>query len=148
MAGLIRLNNLQVRNLLLNNSYKAVRLISTSQKRKDTATVAESCTQSETKTDVKKNWMSYGFDFKDEKADRSAMNSSFFFSVTLCLVVGGFIWAYLPDPMLRDWAQREAYLVLRHRESSGKEPIDKNYINPEKIVLPSESELGDTEIII
>nr|CAD7568712.1 unnamed protein product [Timema californicum] len=76
------------------------------------------------------------------------MHATFFFSVTCCLVFGSFIFAYVPDFQLRDWAQREAFLELRRREHLGLPPIDKNLIDPEKIVLPTDEELGDTEIII
>jgi NADH dehydrogenase (ubiquinone) 1 beta subcomplex subunit 11 len=76
------------------------------------------------------------------------MKASFFFSVTLCLVWGSFVYFYQPDNLLRDWSQREAFLELRRREAAGLEPIDANYIDPAKIVLPSDEELGDTEIII
>lgn len=76
------------------------------------------------------------------------MHSAFFFSVTLCIVFGGFVFTYYPDVMLRDWAQREAYLELRRREAQGLPRIDRNLIDPSKIVLPSDEELGDTEIII
>uniref|UniRef100_A0A7R9I294 NADH dehydrogenase [ubiquinone] 1 beta subcomplex subunit 11, mitochondrial n=1 Tax=Timema bartmani TaxID=61472 RepID=A0A7R9I294_9NEOP len=59
-----------------------------------------------------------------------------------------FIFAYVPDFQLRDWAQREAFLELRRREQLGLPPIDRNLIDPEKITLPTDEELGDTEIII
>uniref|UniRef100_A0A7R9JS95 NADH dehydrogenase [ubiquinone] 1 beta subcomplex subunit 11, mitochondrial n=1 Tax=Timema genevievae TaxID=629358 RepID=A0A7R9JS95_TIMGE len=59
-----------------------------------------------------------------------------------------FIFAYVPDFQLRDWAQREAFLELRRREQLGLPPIDRNLIDPEKIILPTDEELGDTEIII
>lgn len=47
-----------------------------------------------------------------------------------------------------DWAQREAYLQLRHREAEGLPLIDPNLVDPEKIELPDDEELGKTEIII
>ena len=49
---------------------------------------------------------------------------------------------------LKDWAQREAYLTLRHREAAGLALISKDYVDLAAISLPSEEELGDTEIII
>lgn len=151
MAALIRLNNKLLVQNCLSQVLRNARLISTSQKKSDTATIA-SCPKpeatSETAAAQKKNWVNYGFDFGNKTEDRSATKSSFFFSVTLCLVWGTFIWAYLPDNQLRDWSQREAYLELRRREAAGLEPIDPNYIDPSKIDLPSDEELGDTEIII
>lgn len=76
------------------------------------------------------------------------MKSSFFFSITLCIVWGTLIWAYLPDIHLRDWSQREAYLELRRRESAGLDPISRDYVDADKMVLPADEELGDMEIII
>lgn len=43
---------------------------------------------------------------------------------------------------------REAYLQLHRREKLGLPLVDKNLIDPAKIELPSDEELGDTEIII
>lgn len=76
------------------------------------------------------------------------MKSTFFFSVTLCLVFGTFIWSYLPDNQLRDWSQREGYLELRRREAAGNAPISPDYIERALVQLPSEEDLADTEIII
>lgn len=47
-----------------------------------------------------------------------------------------------------EWSQREAYIVLREREEAGLEPIAPDYIDPTTIDLPSDEELGNTEIII
>lgn len=58
------------------------------------------------------------------------------------------MWAYLPDFNLRDWSVREALIELRRREAAGLPLIDANLIPPERIVLPSDEELGDTEIVI
>lgn len=49
---------------------------------------------------------------------------------------------------MRNWAQREAYLILREREAQGLPAIDSNLIDPDKIELPSDEELGSQEIII
>uniref|UniRef100_A0A6M2DZ28 NADH dehydrogenase [ubiquinone] 1 beta subcomplex subunit 11, mitochondrial n=1 Tax=Xenopsylla cheopis TaxID=163159 RepID=A0A6M2DZ28_XENCH len=76
------------------------------------------------------------------------MHCVFFFSITLCIVFGGFAWTYAPDHSLRHWAQREAFLELRRREELGLPLIDKNLVDPSQIVLPTDEELGDTEIII
>lgn len=158
MAGLIRLNNLVARvnrgsNLLHSQLQRnAFRSIATSSKNKEAVAAPASATESvqspSTKCGTGKNWVSYGFDFRDEAQDRSAMRASYFFSITLCLVWGTFIWAYLPDPQLRDWAQREGHLALRAREANGVDPISPHYINPQLISLPSEAELEGVEIII
>lgn len=122
------------------------RLVSTSNKKYDTATVES--VKSETQIESQKSWVSYGYDFKSKEVDSKAMHSITFVSVTLCLVIGGFYIMYYPDSNLRDWSQREAYLELRRREQNGLLPIDPNLIDPAKIQLPSDEELGDTEIII
>lgn len=147
MAALIRFNNQTIIRNLISNAARNSRLISTSQKNRETATAA---TKAETKSSIvtDKNWVSYGFEFKNEADDRSSMKASFFFSVTLCLVWGTFVWSYLPDTQLRDWAQREGYLELRRREAAGIEPINKDYVDVNTIQLPTDEDLGNTEIII
>lgn len=60
----------------------------------------------------------------------------------------GFYLSYMPDLNLRDWATREAFLELRRREAAGLPLIDPNLVPPENIVLPTDEELGDTDIII
>uniref|UniRef100_A0A0K8TPL1 NADH dehydrogenase [ubiquinone] 1 beta subcomplex subunit 11, mitochondrial n=1 Tax=Tabanus bromius TaxID=304241 RepID=A0A0K8TPL1_TABBR len=150
MAGLVRLNSTAFLKTLRTIQLNTLRSISTSPKNRETATISQSVTDAKTETasGQKKNWVSYGFDYKDEARDRSSMKASFFFSVTLCIVWGTFIWAYLPDTQLRDWAQREGFLELRRREAAGLDLISPNYVDPSQIALPSDEELGDTEIII
>ncbi|KFB35904.1 AGAP007380-PA-like protein [Anopheles sinensis] len=155
MSSLVRLTNAVLVRSLINHSARSARLISSSQKNRDAATIevpkkaaAAGPAAAASSATTGKNWVSYGFDRKDETNDRSAMNASFFFSVTLCLVLGSVYWAYVPDPQLQDWSQREAYLELRRREAAGLEPISKDFVDPAQIVLPSDEELGNTEIII
>ncbi|XP_049866888.1 NADH dehydrogenase [ubiquinone] 1 beta subcomplex subunit 11, mitochondrial [Pectinophora gossypiella] len=141
MAALIKLRHMPVvQRCLWNHLNKVSRNISTSKKNSDD--VKDVC-------DVPvKNWVSYGFHYKDQTEDTNVHNASFFFSVTLCLVFGTFMWAYAPDVHMRDWAQREAYLELRRREKLGQPVISPHYIEPEKIKLPSEEDLCGVEIII
>lgn len=156
MAGLIRLNHLLARSGVAPAAAVRpllVRLIATSPAPKEAAAAPAVSATAAAKTSppppsTNKNWVSYGFDFRDERIDRSAMKASYFFSVTLCLVWGTFIWAYLPDPQMRNWAQREGHLALRAREQAGLEPISPHYIQPSQIKLPSEEELAGVEIII
>ena len=51
---------------------------------------------------------------------------------------------------LQHWKLREAYLELARRESNGLPLIDPNLVPPEKMIkyLPSDEELGDTEVIV
>lgn len=150
MSAVLRLAQRAVvqRSWACSQSQSLVRGIKTSPKKDDTAVVAGPVTKEDFANPNPKNWMSYGFDTKDKTNDRNSVKGSFFFAVTLCLVWGTFYWAYLPDPQLRDWAQREAYLELRRREKAGVELVNPNYVDPATISLPSDEELGDTEIII
>merc|ERR1711915_839421 len=104
--------------------------------------------KTEAAAEVNKNWVSWGWSAKSEVEDNTSMHLAFFFSVTLCLITGGFFWAYMPDYKMQDWAQREAYLELRRREAEGLPPIDANLISADKIELPADEDLGNTEIII
>ncbi|XP_063695979.1 NADH dehydrogenase [ubiquinone] 1 beta subcomplex subunit 11, mitochondrial [Culicoides brevitarsis] len=138
-----------VRNALTTSS-RNVRLISTTPKKQDTlaADTAPKTVEDFANPSKTKNWVSFGFDTKDQEFDKNTMHASFFFSVTLCLVFGAFVWAYAPDPLLRDWAQREAFLELRRREAAGLEPVSPDYVDVSKIHLPSDEELGAMDIII
>lgn len=142
MAGIMAIQRSFLRKIL--PAIRNRRLVSTSNKKYDT--VAAEVT--ETKAATEKNWVSYGFNYKSKEDDRNALHSVMFVSVTLCLVVGGFYLAYLPDYQLQDWSQREAFLELRRREQNGLPLVDPNFIDPAKIVLPSDEELGDMEIVI
>lgn len=150
MSGIIRfagLSLLKQRSQTLASAQHTLRAISTSPKNRETVAIPKETT-SKTNEVSNKNWVSYGFSQKDQTEDRNSMKSSFFFSITLCIVWGTLMWAYLPDIHLRDWSQREAYLELRRREASGLDPISRDYIEPGQMVLPSDEELGEMEIII
>ncbi|XP_066151597.1 NADH dehydrogenase [ubiquinone] 1 beta subcomplex subunit 11, mitochondrial [Euwallacea fornicatus] len=123
------------------------RLVSTSKKNNDTIAANECITKTSDKLQ-EKNWISYGYEYENKVDDRRAMHSVMFAGITLCMVVVGFVWSYAPDYNLRDWAVREAFLELRRREAAGLPLVDPNFIPPENILLPSDEELGDTEIII
>lgn len=150
MAALIRARP----TAALFRNLQSIRLLSTSPKKSDTAT-AQPATQQENTIDfsieaVKKSkqWVSYGFDKNDKEFDRQIMRGAFFMTVTMTLVFGGFIFAYLPDPKMRDWAQREAFIQLRERELAGVDLISPDLIDPSLVELPTDEELGDLEIII
>lgn len=152
MAALSRIYSLSsVRKFIFSPSNQCIRLISTSKKNRESTTVCPTTTEeteSDSKPKVKKYFYTYGFGGKTEAEEHDLMHAAFFFSVTLVLMFGGFILAYQPDFMLRDWAQREGFLELRRREKLGLPLIDSNYVDPAQIELPSDEELGDTEIII
>ena len=46
------------------------------------------------------------------------------------------------------WEKREAFLELARREKHGLPLIDINLVDPSKIHLPSDEELGDFDIIV
>lgn len=151
-----RINRLAGLRSLFNNGRVTVRLISTSPKKSDTATISAT-EKSSTETAAadlfstkNKNWVSWGFNTRDKEDDRNTTHATFFFSTTVCIVFASFVWYYQPDFTRQDWAQREAYLVLRRREAAGEDPVCKDYIDPAVMAqqLPSDEELGDTEIII
>ncbi|XP_057320738.1 NADH dehydrogenase [ubiquinone] 1 beta subcomplex subunit 11, mitochondrial [Microplitis mediator] len=127
----------------------SLRFINTSSKppqaQSDTSSPVTQTSHEVTET---KHWISWGFHEEEEWLDRMLTHANFFFSITLIIVGGGFIFCYLPDPKCRNWAQREAYLVLRYREDHGLKPIERNLIDPSKFTLPTDEELGDTEVII
>lgn len=149
MAAVFRLQNNAILKRVVQPVLANVRAISTSKKNSDTVTTAvnEQVSACDAKTS-EKNWVSYGFDFKDQAEDKRATHSIFFFAITVCVIFGGFIWAYIPDYQLRDWAQREAFLELRRREKAGLPLVDANLIDPAKVQLPDDEDLGETEIII
>ncbi|XP_017785258.1 PREDICTED: NADH dehydrogenase [ubiquinone] 1 beta subcomplex subunit 11, mitochondrial [Nicrophorus vespilloides] len=149
MSGVMRFQMVALRRAISNGNR---RFISTSKKNSDTVNVAEAACKSQDASQAtipkRKNWVSYGFDHKSKEADRNALHSIMFISVTGCLVLGGYYFMYLPDYNLRDWSQREAFLELQRREAAGLPAICKDLIDPSNIVLPTDEELGDTEIII
>jgi len=145
---LIRLNSSIFRPCLVRTAG-----ISTSKKQRDTVTLQETLVdhgkvKQEAELAANKNWISWGFSYVSETEDNTLMHMTFFCSITLCLVVGGFVWAYMPDYRMIDWAQREGYLELRRREAEGLPLIDPNLVSLDKIELPDDEELGDAEIVI
>ncbi|WP_278924702.1 hypothetical protein, partial [Pseudophaeobacter profundi] len=85
---------------------------------------------------------------KTEDDEYNRMHATFFFYITMTCVGTGFYVYYAPDTNLKDWAQREGFLELRRREQLGLPLVDPNYVDPSTVYLPSDEELGDTEIII
>lgn len=141
---------------LLNHLNKSIRLVSTSPKKNDTSIAKPLSSQvSEEVTDFSieavkksKNWISYGFSRTDKEEDRQHTRAVYFMGLTLAICGTVFVWSYLPDRQYLEWSQREAFIVLREREAAGLEPIAANYFDPATIDLPSDEDLGDTEIII
>lgn len=105
-------------------------------------------TEAQGTTTTKRKWVSYGFSDVEEAEDVHSLHQTMFVTVTICFVLGFTVMCYLPDVKGHDWAQREAYLQLRYKEEHGLPLIDPNVIDPSRIKLPSDEELGDKDIII
>jgi len=99
-------------------------------------------------TASQKNWVSWGFDIGDKALDRFGMSWTFFWLITVAMTLGPYIVMYQPDFRFSDWSKREAFIELHRREKLGLPLIDKNFLDPAKIKLPTEEELGDTDVII
>jgi len=95
-----------------------------------------------------KHWVSYGWCENDIERDRTFMHFLFFTYCTLFFWVMSFFFYYCPHSNLSDWAMREAFIRVAEREANGLPYIDKDLVPMDRIVLPSDQELGDTEIII
>jgi len=95
-----------------------------------------------------KFFVSLGCSYKDADYDRLAMNMIAFVVWSVCFPGLIFVGIYLPDHGHRRWANREAFLELHRREKLGLPLIDKNFIDPAKIKLPTEDEIGDQEIFV
>ncbi|XP_015183969.1 PREDICTED: NADH dehydrogenase [ubiquinone] 1 beta subcomplex subunit 11, mitochondrial [Polistes dominula] len=148
MAGICRLSALNTLRRSGMNFLKSqnmlCRSIATSPKKNDSTTSLVEST-----TEKKKPWVSYGFDEEDELDDKRKMHESFFFAVTIGMICVSYVLMYKPDlKSMGSWAQREAYLQIRYREEHGLPLIDMNVVDPAKVILPTDEELGDTEIII
>merc|ERR1719193_1183578 len=89
-----------------------------------------------------KGWESKGIYYHDKKADYIAYHNLAFCTIGV-LVFGIWAFRYYPDTRRRHWAMREAYMILRERESKGQDPICKDFIDPATIELPSDEELRD-----
>jgi len=98
--------------------------------------------------DADQNWISYGYSLVDREEDEWAHHMLMFCAITVVICWGSLILAYYPDFKDVAWAQREAYLELARREDGCLPLIDANLIETSRVILPSDEELGDFEIII
>jgi len=58
------------------------------------------------------------------------------------------VFYYKRDFQMKHWAHREAALVMLEREKAGLPYVDRNFIDPAKLDLPSDEELDGAEVII
>ncbi|XP_029911240.1 NADH dehydrogenase [ubiquinone] 1 beta subcomplex subunit 11, mitochondrial [Myripristis murdjan] len=123
--------------------HRAVRLVSQSQPSgaagATAVTEVPSAAQSHSHGEVSqyvKNPDYHGFS-SDPVVDEWNMRGAFFFGISVALVIGGTFLHYLPDHGMRQWARREAELLIKQREQEGLPLMEENYYNPDKIVLPA-----------
>ncbi|XP_071961547.1 NADH dehydrogenase [ubiquinone] 1 beta subcomplex subunit 11, mitochondrial-like [Antedon mediterranea] len=74
----------------------------------------------------------------DPYYDRIQSRLVFFGMISLSIVLGSVLVYYTPDPKGRQWAQREAKVVLQERREQGALLIDPNFCPPEKVFVPSD----------
>lgn len=94
-----------------------------------------------------KNWVSYGFDYFDKDMDRVLTHIYFFSIVSVFLCGICFCMYYYPDTYYQqNWAVREGFLELERRRKNGLPLVDKDYVDPSKVELPSDEELKGIEV--
>ncbi|XP_044525942.1 NADH dehydrogenase [ubiquinone] 1 beta subcomplex subunit 11, mitochondrial isoform X2 [Gracilinanus agilis] len=81
----------------------------------------------------------HGFD-EDPFIDLWNMRIVFFLGVSVAIVLGSTFVAYLPDHKMKEWARREAEILVKIRETQGLPLMDSNYFDPKKIILPDDDE--------
>lgn len=86
------------------------------------------------------HWQSMGYNWESPLADRYLFHE-YLAAIILGSMFFAWAWNWSPDHRLKDWAKREAYLRTHKREALGLPIIDKNVIDPDRIVLPTEEEL-------
>lgn len=88
------------------------------------------------------HWQSLGFDWTNPVRDKYLYHE--FAAVSIFSFIYCFwLWYYAPDFRLREWARREAFLRTTKREALGLPLVDKNVVDPERVVLPTEEDLKD-----
>merc|ERR1711976_452649 len=85
---------------------------------------------------MKKQWKSYGLYQHDKKLDYFEYHASVFVCAIFCVGICWFNY-YRRDYSYRDWARREAMLLLLEREEQGLPYINRNYADPAKLELPT-----------
>ncbi|XP_063150110.1 NADH dehydrogenase [ubiquinone] 1 beta subcomplex subunit 11, mitochondrial [Candoia aspera] len=93
----------------------------------------------EEKNHFVKNPDFHGFS-EDPVIDAQNMHVTFFFGVSVCLVLGTTFLYYLPDQKMFHWARREAERKIKERTEQGLPVLTSDYYDPSKIVLPPEEE--------
>lgn len=70
-------------------------------------------------------------------------------TLTFMTVVPAVYFNYRRDSwQKKHWSRREAMLCLIEREKAGVPYIDRNYVDPAKLELPTDEELNGAEVMI
>ena len=83
----------------------------------------------------------------NRKLDRWEYNC-FVIAGILMILPPAWIIHYKRDYSLRDWGRREAMIIMLEREEAGLPYIDKNFVDPSKLELPTDEELGDAPVYL
>ena len=70
-----------------------------------------------------------------------------FLLAVLCVSLCFFNY-YRRDYSYRDWARREAMLLMLEREEQNLPYINRNYVDPARLELPSDEELDGATVLI
>lgn len=92
------------------------------------------------------HWRPMGFDYTSPVRDKYMFHEFLLMTFTGGILILWF-WMYGPDTRENDWARREAFLRTAKREALGLPLIDRDVVDPERIVLPTEEELGDFYVV-
>ena len=95
------------------------------------------------------NWATYGLDQHDRVRDEINFHNEIA-TFALFMLIMMYICHYKKDPYRKDWARREATILVLEREEAGLPYIDMNYVDPKKLLenLPTEEELEGTQVYI
>jgi NADH dehydrogenase (ubiquinone) 1 beta subcomplex subunit 11 len=100
------------------------------------------------KNEESKNWFGYGWVPFDKKLDKIEMHlaTAALTAVTIIPIV---YFNYRRDGYAKKhWSRREAMLCLIEREKAGVPYIDRNFVDPAKLELPTDEELNGAEVMI
>jgi len=108
-------------------------------------------TQEEISKYVKENegkmWKGYGKAAYSRNADWWEYHLCYA-ALTLFITQGFWWYYYKGDHLGKNWARREAVLLVRAREAAGVPYVDMNYADPRNLELPSDEELGGARIVM
>ena len=95
------------------------------------------------------NWATYGLDQHDRVRDEINFHNEIA-TFALFMSIMMYICHYKKDPYRKDWARREATILVLEREEAGLPYIDMNYVDPKNLLenLATDEELEGTQVYI